>query len=170
MCEKNKQHLQKKSIRKKNRKIRKKKKISQQRIRRQSLKTIKIAQKRKNKHLRNKKRKVSDHVKWSVIKFSKELYIDDPSEELIRKINEISPTDNIRLNFSAVQKISVSSALYIKAYVDSRKELQNIKISCSKNNKKMREILQHMKLKNYNLRISHKDIKCWSFKQWSKNF
>ena len=161
--------MSKRHVRKRKEKIRKKKEIARRRIIKQSLKEIRKAIKKRNKRLHNIKGRIQERIKYTVVKFPENLYIEDSSEILIRKINEISSEDNVRFNFSQIKNISVSSALYIKAYIDSHKDLQNIKISCKESNLKMREILQHMKLKNYGLKISHKDISCWTFKQWAKN-
>lgn len=166
MCKDN---LLKKRIHKRKEKIRKKKEFAQRKIRKQNLKNKRKATKKRNKRLHNIKGRMQEQVKYEVVKFPKNLYIEDSSEILIRKINEISSKNNVRFIFSAVKNISVSSALYIKAYVDSHKDLQDIKISCKESNLKMREILQHMELKNYGLKISHKDISCWTFRQWTKN-
>lgn len=162
-------NLSKERIRKRKEKIRKKKEFVQRRIRLQNLKNIIKATKKRNKRLHSIKGRIKEHVTYSIVRFPEDLYIEDSSEILIRKINEISSKDNVRFNFSQVKNISVSSALYIKAYIDSHKNLQNIKISCKESNLKMREILQHMELKNYGLNISHKDISCWTFRQWTKN-
>lgn len=158
-----------KHIHKRKEKIRRKKEIFQRRIRKQILKDIKRATRKRNKRLHNIKGRIKERVTYSIVRFPRDLYIEDSSEILIRKINEISTKNNVRFNFSQVKNISVSSALYIKAYIDSHKDLQNIKISCRESNLKMREILQHMELKNYGLNISHKDISCWTFRQWTKN-
>ncbi len=111
--------------------------------------------------------KKDEEMKYTIIRFPQRLYLRD--EFLFEKINYAQSLPAVNFNFSQVKNISVGSALYIKAYVDSHKTKQRIKISCSPENLKMREILQHMELKSYKIKITHKDIKCWIFKQWNKN-
>lgn len=83
-------------------------------------------------------------------------------------INTIEKLDNPLLDFSLVKKIDVGSALYIKAYYDyliaSKK---SFKIYCSEKNQKMRQILKHIRVNDYDLLITHPDIKCWFIKQWN---
>lgn len=60
--------------------------------------------------------------------------------------------------------------LYIKAFIDYKTKLGGyIKISCSPQNVKMRQILQHMKLKDYGINITYSDIKCWNVREWHES-
>lgn len=136
-------------------------------VQKQNKKWITNSKKRKNKEFHPKK-DINQTV-WETIKFPQSLYLSDPKEYIFEKICYAQNLENVNFNFSMVKNISIGSALYIKAYVDSHKEKQNIRISCSVKNKKMREILQHIELKNYNISITHKDILCWTFRSWTKN-
>lgn len=111
----------------------------------------------------------ANKAKCVSIKFPQNLFLSDEKEIIFEKLNHASQQNCVRLIFSKVQNISIGSALYIKAYVDSHKEKQDIKISCSPQNKKMREILQHMDLKKYDMKLSCKDVLCWTFRSWTKN-
>lgn len=135
-------------------------------VRKQKKKELWNAVRLKNRKM-HPKNDDEDDVIYTIIRFPSKLYLRD--EILFEKINEAALCSAVNFNFSQVKNISVGSALYIKAYVDSHKTKQLIKISCSPENLKMREILQHMELKSYKIKITHKDIKCWIFKQWNKN-
>lgn len=134
-------------------------------VRRQNLKNIRDAKRRLYKKLHHKADS-DDSIEYEIIKFPDKLFLGE--EILFEKINTAATKDAVNLNFSQVKNISVGSALYIKAYVDAHREKQNIRISCSAQNKKMREILQHMELKNYGIPITHKDISCWLLRHWTK--
>lgn len=122
-----------------------------------------------NKKMHPRKRIFGDNLHYCILKFPERLYLGDKSEVLFELINSVQNETAVWFNFSRVKHISVGSALYIKAYIDSHKRNQAIRISCSKDNQKMREVLQHMKLKDYELQIKHKDINCWTFREWTKN-
>lgn len=122
-----------------------------------------------NKKMHPKTRSNEIPSDYCIKRFPRDLYLRDESEELFEIINSVQNKSSVWFNFSNVKNISVGSALYIKAYIDSHKKKQKIRISCSPKNEKMREILQHMQLKNYDLKIKHKDISCWTFREWTKN-
>lgn len=141
-------------------------KYNNKKVSKKKEKELRKAIAKKNKKLHNHF-KSENSIQYKTIRFPQNLYLRE--EILFEKINSAINLTAVKLNFSQVRTISVGSALYIKAYVDSHQNQQIIKITCSPKNRKMREILQHVELKNYHIPITHKDIKCWIFKQWNKN-
>ncbi len=104
------------------------------------------------------------------IRFSGNLYLADAKEHFFTKINPAKNASSVAFSFSDVKSVDVGSMLYIKAFVDYKKAQRcNVKISCSEKNRKMRQILQHMKLRDYGLNITFNDIKCWTVKEWHGN-
>lgn len=104
------------------------------------------------------------------IKFSGNMYLADSKEHFFKKINPAKDASSVAFSFSDVKNVDVGSMLYIKAFVDYKKAQRcNVKISCSEKNRKMRQILQHMKLRDYGLNITFNDIKCWTVREWDEN-
>ena len=136
----------------------------------QRRKELRRATKRKNWWYHHKWQIIADatgRVRPSIIRFTKTVHLLASDETIFQKINEAENKECVCFKFSAVQNIDVGSMLYVKAFIDKKKaEGVDVRVSCSKQNSKMRQILQHMKLKNYNLRITYNDIRCWTVKEW----
>jgi len=124
----------------------------------------KLRQKQKLKYLHIRGRGSITNKK---IKFPKKLYLESRKEEIFYFISKAEKIDNPILDFSQVEQIDIGSALYIKAFYDF---LYNAGgkpiIICSPKNHKMRQILQHIGVADYGLRITFNDIKCWAVRVW----
>ena len=115
---------------------------------------------------KNKKKDGIDG-KHNKIIFCENLFLESDDEKIFKYINSIENIQNPTLDFSGTKNIDVGSALYIKAYCDYLKHIaKDFKIYCSPKNQKMRQILQHLEIYNYNLKITHKDVNCWVLKKW----
>lgn len=136
----------------------------------QRRKELRRATKRKNWWYHHKRRVIADatgRARLHIIQLPKSVYLLTPDEKIFQIINEAENKERICFKFSTVQNIDVGSMLYIKAFIDKKKaEGVDVRVSCAKQNSKMRQILQHMKLKNYNLHITYNDIRCWTVKEW----
>ena len=148
-----------------------KKLYKSKKYKRYNLRKSRRANKRRHKRSRqkqNRKRKANDiNLKRNRINFCENLFLESKDEKIFKYINTIETFENPVLDFSKVKMIDVGSALYIKAYCDYLKSnKKNFKICCSPKNQKMRQILQHLEIYNYNLKITHKDISCWVLKTW----
>lgn len=130
-----------------------------------------IAKKNRRYHHRNQRwGQETEKKTFFKIKFNENLYLSDKKEQVFAKINSAKDVTDVSFSFSDVKKVDVGSMLYIKAFVDYKKALgHTVKISCSETNTKMRQILQHMKLRDYNLGVTFSDIKCWTVKEWYGN-
>ena len=101
------------------------------------------------------------------IKFPRKLYLESETEEIFYFISKAEKIEKPILDFSQVEQIDIGSALYIKAFYDflynaGREPI----IICSPKNHKMRQILQHIGVTDYRLRITFNDIKCWAVREW----
>ncbi len=138
-----------------------------------NLKSIRKAIAKKNWWYHNKVRLIrecKDAVHLETIKFSNNLYLASSDEQIFKKIKTAENLSAVRFSFSNVKSVDVGSMLYIKAFIDYKtKNGDCIEISCSSENLKMRQILQHMGLKDYGLNITFKDIKCWNIREWHEN-
>jgi len=104
-----------------------------------------------------------------LIKFPEKLYLANKNEEVFALIEKIEGKNDVVLDFSRTKYIDIGSALYIKAFIDHLKdENKRYKITCLSKNKKMRQILQHIEIHNYGIRVTSPDIKCWEIRTWQK--
>lgn len=104
------------------------------------------------------------------VKFSGNLYLDDNKEHLFDKLSSAEKAPVVKLSFSNVRQVDIGSMLYIKAFCDFKRSQNHVvEISCLAKNRKMQQILQHMKLKDYGLGITFDDIKCWTVLEWHGN-
>lgn len=134
---------------------------------------IKRAIAKKNWWYHNKARIIreSQHTEHFVtIKFSHHLYLASQDEQLFKKIKSVKNQPAVNFSFSNVKSVDVGSMLYIKAFIDYKiKKGDSVKVSCVSDNSKMRQILQHMGLKDYGMSITYSDIKCWNVREWHEN-
>lgn len=104
-----------------------------------------------------------------VVKFPENLYLADACGNIFSLIAEAEGKDDVILDFSQTKRIDIGSAVYIKAFVDNQNNNgKKCQIECLSTNRKMREILQHVNIKNYGLNITYPDIKCWEVRIWQK--
>ena len=137
-------------------------------------KSIKLERKNKRKKLRQNKAKRERALldillsTRQIVTFPQNLSI---AEGIVFSLIETAEEkDNIALDFSRTKNIDIGSAIYVKAFVDSLKDRgYKYQVVCLAKNKKMRQILQHIGIKNYGIAITHSDIKCWEIRSWHKN-
>jgi len=109
-------------------------------------------------------------AKNEVVKFPERLYLASDNEVIFALVEKIEKKENIVLDFSTTIAIDIGSSIYIKAFIDHLKyEKKKYKILCSPKNKKMRQILTHIKAYDFNMKITYSDIKCWEVRTWYKN-
>lgn len=126
----------------------------------------KLQKRKKNKNIFHKTEGVN--TKHEKITFPKEVFLESEDEKIFRYINDTEKLKQPIFDFSYIKNIDVGSALYIKAYIDYLKSNgKKVTIKCSPKNQKMRQILQHIKIFDYELKITHKDIACWVIKTWN---
>lgn len=105
-----------------------------------------------------------------VVTFPERLYLASEDEAIFDLIKAAEEKDNIYLDFSKTKFIDIGSSIYIRAFIDHlNDEKKRHKILCWPKNKKMRQILKHIGVYNYNIRVIYPDIKCWEIKSWYKN-
>jgi len=92
-------------------------------------------------------------------------------EDIFLLVEEAESKQKVILDFSNTRYVDVGSMCYIRAFVDYLNDVgKEYKIECLSKNRKMRQILQHVGIKDYNLKnITYPDIKCWYIKSWKKN-
>lgn len=87
--------------------------------------------------------------------------------KFIKDLNEAELESFPAISFNKTERIDISAGIYLKAFFDHIKiEGEGYKIICSKSNRKIREVLQYLGIKNYKHKISHADILCWDLNYW----
>ena len=143
-------------------------------------KVEKLKRKYKRKKLKKKKYKLEYKLELEeyrrcvavneVITFPERLNLAHEDEAIFALINTVEEKNNAVLDFSETNFIDIGSALYIKAFIDHLKdEEKQYKILCSPKNKKMRQILKHIGVRNYKIKVVYPDIKCWEIRTWGKH-
>lgn len=108
----------------------------------------------------------------NVIRFPERLFLDQNGYDgVFSLMKEIEDKDFVVLDFSETKYVDIGSICYIRAFMDYIKnEKKGHKVKCWYQNKKMRQILQHVGIKDYKFRnITYPDIKCWYVRVWKKD-
>lgn len=103
--------------------------------------------------------------------------MDDDDEGRIPFVECLNEASNVTdskqeivFSFRKTESITISAGIYLRAFFDYLKKLQNpFRIICPDSNSKIREVLQHLGIKSYGMNIKHEDIKCWKVLDWDLN-
>ena len=110
--------------------------------------------------------------KNDVIKFPRELFLEKNSgDDFFALIEEALNKSHVILDFSHTRFVDIGSMCYIRAFVDYLQYIgKKYCIECLSKNRKMRQILQHVGIKDYKfMNITYTDIKCWDVRSWKKH-
>ncbi len=131
--------------------------------------------KHRRRYKQNHKKRVTvrsvKKISGNTIVFTERLFLERKEEEIFFILFQAEKINTPTLDFSKVKYIDIGSAIYIKAFVEFlRENNREPKISCSPKNQKMRQILQHLGIFDYQLKITYNDIRCWAVRKWHKDF
>ena len=139
-------------------------------------KLTRIRKKRKLK-IKKYKKELDKHSKLlsrkdSIIRFPRELFLEkNNGEDIFALIEGALNKEYAILDFSDTKCVDIGSMCYIRAFVDYLQYIgKKYCIECLYKNRKMRQILQHVGIKDYKFaNITYADIKCWYVRAWKKH-